>query len=351
MRTSRRFFSLHPLHELYLILVLTGTLAAQSTFAQSTLRTTVIPVTSSLSENSAQSMPLPSDKQALILGSGDQISIRVQDMEELSDKPIRIDADGEIDLPMIGRVHAAGLTLREFKALLSVKLGRYITDPQIAISLVDNQSRPVSVVGEVNAPGVHQLVGPRSLIEMLSAAGGVKPTAGSQVILTRQIEYGELPLAGAKRDPSGRFSTATLSLDELLSAKAPANNIGIRPNDVISIPRGDVVYVVGDVRRAGGFPLASHSSITLLQALSLAEGLGPDAATQKAKILRPVAGGDGTPKEIPVDVKSIFAGKSPDVRLFAEDILFIPNSAAKSGAHRAAEAILQVATGVAIYAR
>ena len=289
-------------------------------------------------------------KRDYVLGAGDQIRIQVIDMEEISDKPIQIDPDGGIDLPLVGRVQAAGLTLQALKIQLSQKLSKYISDPRITLTLTENMSRPVSVIGEVNAPGVHQLRGPSTLIEVISQAGGVKPDAGSRIVITRQSQWGPLSLPGTRRDVSGNYTTATLSLEDLLSAKTPAENIMIQPNDVISVPKGDIVYVVGDVHRSGGFPLQSHGSISLLQAVSLAEGLGPNASASHARILRPVPGNEGKPQEIPVDVKQIFAGKSADVPLYANDILFIPNSAAKTGARRAAEAILQVAMGVAIYA-
>lgn len=289
--------------------------------------------------------------QDFVLGPGDQLTLHVADVDEISDKPVRIDPDGGLDLPLVGRIQAAGLTIAQFKVALAAKLSTYVNAPQISINLTDNQSRPVSVIGEVNAPGVHQLPGPRTLIEVIALAGGVKPDAGSKVVITRQLKWGALPLPDERADVSGKFTTATISLDDLMDAKTPADNIEIKPEDVISIPKGDIVYVVGDVRRAGGFPLTSHETISILQALSLAEGLGPDPASQRAKILRPVPGDDHKPIEIAVDVKSIFAGKAPDVPMFAGDILFIPTSAAKSGSRRALEAVVQVATGLAVYGR
>lgn len=150
-------------------------------------------------------------------------------------------------------------------------------------------------------------------------------------------------------DPVTGSSTASVSLDDLLSSKLPSDNILILPNDIISIPKAEIVYVVGNVRKPGGFQLSSHPTITLLQALSLAEGLDKDAAPQRARILRQASGGDGKAVEIPVDIAQIFGGKAPDVSLQGNDVLFVPSSAAKSGSRRAVEAILQAATGVAIY--
>ncbi len=294
-------------------------------------------------------IPRPAPAPEYVLGAGDQIVLHVVDMEELSEKPIRIDPNGNVDLPMVGQMHAAGETPEQFKAELATKLSRYIRSPQISLSLTDDQSRPVSVVGAVNSPGVHQLQGPRRLIEVISLAGGTKADAGSRVILTREQKWGPLPLAAARRDATTGFSTASLSLDDLMASKNPPDNILIEPNDIISIPKAEVIYVVGDVRKSGGFQLSSHESISLLQAVSLAEGLDHDSAPKRARILRPAPGGDGTPREIPVDIDAIFAGKSPDVPLYGNDILFVPHSAAKSGSRMAAQAILQAAVGAAIY--
>ena len=285
------------------------------------------------------------------LGPGDQVTIRVVDMEEYSDRSVRIDPTGFVDLPMIGRLQASGLTIDQFKEALNTRLARYINSPQITLNLSENQNQTVSVLGSVNTPGIHPLPGPRRLLDVLSLAGGVKPDAGSRIILTRQMKWGSLPVTGAKVDPTGGFSTVSLSLDDLLNAAAPAENIYIRPGDVVSIPKADLIYVVGDVKKAGGFPLSSHPTISIIQALSLAEGLDHDASPKRARIIRPVPGGDGKPKDIPVDLASILAGKGPDVPLLPNDVLFIPNSAVKSGSRRAAEAVLQAATGIIIYRR
>lgn len=303
---------------------------------------------------SAQQSGVPvADQQstrAEILGPGDEIVLHVVDLDDISDKPIRIDPNGFIDLPLAGRIEAGGLTLEQLKATLSAKLVKYINQPRISINLTDNQSRPVSVIGSVNSPGVHQLQGPRRLIEVISLAGGVRADAGSNVIVTRQAAWGKLPLSDVTVDKTAGFSTATLKLDDLLGSKNPADNILIFPNDVISIPKADLVYVVGDVKKAGGFQLSSHSSMTVLQALSLSEGFGPSASPKSAKIMRPTGPDVKTMDEIPVNLEKIFQGKSPDVALYANDILFIPNSVAKSSARRVAEALLQAGTTVAIYA-
>jgi polysaccharide biosynthesis/export protein len=108
--------------------------------------------------------------------------------------------------------------------------------------------------------------------------------------------------------------------------------------------------VIGAVKRPGGFVLSEREHISVLQALSMAEGLDRVAAAANARILR-ASDGATTRAEIPVDVNKVLTGKIGDVQLQANDILFIPNSAAKSAAMRGMEAVIQLGTGVAIYRR
>ena len=284
------------------------------------------------------------------LGAGDQISLHVGDLEEISDKPIRIDPNGNIDLPLAGTVQAAGLTPTQLKAALAAKLSKYLTNPQITLNVIENQSRPVSVFGAVSRAGVYQLQGPRHLAEVLSLAGGTAPDAGAVVVVTREERWGKIEAPGVRTELGSHSSTVTIPMDELTSAKNPEDNILILPNDTISVPKAEVVYVVGNVRKAGGFTLAHHPTLTVLQAISLAEGFSPDAAGGKARILRRSPEGDSVPPhEIKVDASAIFNGKAPDVPLYANDILFIPNSAFKATTKRVLEASIGLSTGLLIY--
>jgi polysaccharide export outer membrane protein len=293
----------------------------------------------------------PGDSSAsaqYVLGAGDVLRLAVADMPEVSETSARIGPDGTLDLPLIGTIHAAGLSLEQLRLELARRLTRYINDPQITLNLATNGSRTIAVLGEVNSPGVQTLDGPRTLLQVISQAGGVKTDAGPRVIVTRNLKNGRFAGFDDREVVSGNSVSVTLSLDDLLAARAATNNLVMEPGDIVSIPKEQLVYVVGDVRRAGGFPMSSHETMSALQAISLAEGSQPNAALRASKILRPLPGSK-TPQEIPVDLKSILAGKAPDVLLYANDVLFVPNSAAKSGARRAAEVMLQVATGVAIY--
>jgi len=117
---------------------------------------------------------------------------------------------------------------------------------------------------------------------------------------------------------------------------------------VISVPRAEMVYVIGQVPKPGGYVLGEHESFSVLKAVSLAGGTDHGAAPQNARILRPVAG-NANRQEIPINLKTIMEGSAGDVPLQPEDIFFIPASGPKKVAARVAEAALQVTTGIIIY--
>jgi polysaccharide export outer membrane protein len=294
----------------------------------------------------ADAAPAP----AYVLGAGDVVTIRALDADEISDKPIRLGANGFITLPLVGRVRAGGLTTEQLEAALAMRLKPLIRNPEVSVSVVEQRSQPVSIIGAVSAPGVQQLQGRKTLVEMLSLAGGVRQDAGHAIMITRRVQWGPIPVPGAALDPTGRFSTAEVNLKEILEARNPAGNIQIMPDDVISVPRAEMVYVIGEVKKSGGFTIGERESLSVLQALALAEGLNMTAAPQNARILRVDA---SAPKrtEISVDLRRILAGKENDVRLEPDDILFIPGSKSKNVAIRSLEAAVQIGTGIAIYRR
>ena len=284
------------------------------------------------------------------LGPGDQVTIHVLDLEEIGDSPFRIDMRGNISVPLAGRLHAAGLTVEQLEAAVATGLREYLQDPVVTVSIFEFSSQPVSVIGAVNNPGVRQIRGRKTLFEIVSEAGGLKNEAGNSIKITRRREFGDIPLAGARADTSGEFSVAEINVKSVMEARNPRENIEIRPNDVISVPRAELVYVIGAVKRAGGFVLEEREHISVLQALAMAEGLDPLASPSTAKILRESDGGAHR-VEIPVDVHKILTGKISDVQMRANDILFIPNSTSKSAAMRGLETAIQLGTGVAIYRR
>jgi polysaccharide export outer membrane protein len=272
--------------------------------------------------------PIPS---GYVLGPDDQIMIRALDGFDVGDKPVLIGANGDITLPLIGTLKAAGLTVEQLEGELVLRLKPYVQEPQISVTVTDFRSQPVSVLGAVANPGVVQLRGRKTLYEVLSMAGGPRETAGSTVSIVRLVENGPIPLPGAGPDPTGRYSTAELDLQEILGGKNPAANIEIKPHDVISVSESNtrMVYVVGDVQRAGAFNLGSQRYISVLSALSLAGGLGHTAKPEQAKIFRP-SPDPQKHEEIAVNIKQILAGKAEDIGLRPQDVLVVPTSSRKT---------------------
>jgi polysaccharide export outer membrane protein len=310
----------------------------------------VTPTTPLLSAKPEATVPrTDGDSESYRLGVNDSISVKCINLAEFGDTPIRIDTDGQISLPLIGRVQAAGLTVKQLEEDLKKRLGTFVIDPLVLVRVDEPRSQPVSVIGAVNKPGVHQLEGTKTLLELLSLAGGLEQDAGHTVKLTRRREWGPIPLAGAREDETGEYSVAEIDLKQLVDAKVPAENIVIRPFDVISVPRAELVYVVGDVRRPGGFTLAQKESLSVLHALSLAEGLQPTATASKAKILRQ----DGTANhtEIPVNLAKLLSGKEQDVAMLPGDVLFVPNNKARSAGLKAVDSMLSLTSGLLVYGR
>jgi polysaccharide biosynthesis/export protein len=291
----------------------------------------------------------PESRASYLLGPNDQIKIWVLGVEEIGDKPIKIDPNGDIDLPLVGKAHAAGLTTAQLKGDLVQRFSKELLKPQVSVELTDFGSQPVSVMGAVNHPGVHQLEGHKTLVEAISLAEGLRQDAGPRVNISRQIQYGPIPLPTARADASGKYSVADVGVKDLLSGTHPAENIVVFPNDVITVPTAEAVFVIGEVKKPGEVILKGDG-VTVLQALSSAEGFGTTPAPQNSKIVR-VMPGSSERKEIPVDLRKILAGKSEDIAMRPNDILVVPPSGPKKIAARAMEAAIQAATGVAIWSR
>jgi polysaccharide export outer membrane protein len=287
-------------------------------------------------------VPVPSP-DTYTLGPGDQIIVRVLNLEEIDTKPVPIDLKGSINLPVAGRIQASGLNTEQLEAAIAERLKKVLVKPDVSVYLAEMRSQPVSLLGQVQTPGVHQLQGQKNLFEVLSLAGGLRQEAGPVINITRRLEWGPIPLPGASNDSTGRYSVASVDVKSVMNATNPAENIFVMPNDVISVPKADTIYVIGAVKKPGAYVLGEHHTLSALQVLALAEGTDKTAATQDAKIMR-VLPDSNDRAEIPVDLRTILSGKTPDVPLTADDILFVPTSKAKAVGYRALEALVQAGT-------
>ena len=281
------------------------------------------------------------------LGPGDQVVVHVVNMEEIQDTPYSVDAQGYLHLPVAGDLHVGGMTSQEAVHVLADRLRINLVQPDITVAVANFKSQPVMVLGSVRLPGVQQVEGHKKLLEMLSLAGGLSESAGYKINITREARWGSLPLPGATEDPSGAFSLASVNAKMLLSAAHPEENIDVKPGDVISVPRGDLIYVLGAVKKPGGIILGDSDGLTALQVMSLADGFERFAQPRRARILRAVDSSIAR-TEIPIDLKKILDGKATDFQLRPNDVLIVPTNGSKAAAARAAEAAIAVGTSGAV---
>src|SRR5258707_960933 len=227
-------------------------------------------------------------RSTYLLGPDDELQVSGPEMEDSVNKSVRVDGEGDIQVSLVGRVHVAGLTVQQAEGELNKRLSKYIRNPQAALDVKELRSQPASVLGAVNTPGVHQVSGHKTLLEMISMAGGTKPEAGYRIQITREVMWGCIPLPGATLDASGRYSTATVNLQDIIEAKRPEENIQILPHDVVTVPKAELIYVTGAVKKSGGFILGEHQTMSVLQAVALAEGLGQSPDPRHSRISRMV---------------------------------------------------------------
>lgn len=270
----------------------------------------------------------------LLLGAGDLLEIRVFGAPELSDVT-RVSGAGEIVLPLAGTIRVAGESVETAQKQIEQKLldGGFLRDPHVNILVKEFASQGISVLGEVAKPGIYPLLGSRTLFDAIAAAGGTTNRAGRTVVIAHR---------GAQTSAE---TTIVLSKDGKDAAK---ENVELRPGDTVMVAKAGIVYVSGDVKTPGGYLLDNNENLTVLQAIALAQGLNPTAASRSVRIIRK---NSGKLEEIPVELKQIMEAKAPDVSLESEDVLFVPTSTSKSAARKSLESIVEVATGMAIYRR
>jgi polysaccharide export outer membrane protein len=269
----------------------------------------------------------------LLIGKGDLIEVTVFGAPDF-DRQLRVSETGEVVLPLVGAVQVAGLSTTQSGALIAKKLaaGQFFNDPQVEVLEKEYATQGVSVLGEVQKPGVYPLHGPRKLFDVLSLAGGEGPKAGKVVTITR------------RDDPQNPINVNLSHEPE----KSMQGNVDVLPGDTVVVSKAGIVYVVGDVRLPGGFVIDNSTDMSLLKVLAMAQGPNHTAALARSRLIRKTPQGQ---EEMPIALDKILSAQAPDQKLQADDIVFVPNSKSKTAAIRGLEAAVQVATGLAIYGR
>jgi len=333
-RTRGNVFSTTKLF-LGLILLRLAMFATAPASAQSQEAATPLPslagAAPDVKTSSASQRPDKTSWSTLALDTGDLLDVRVFDTPELSGK-LRVDESGEITLPIGGAVTVRGLTAEQVGVAIEERLRQQhiLRDPHVDVFVDEYATQGVTVAGEVKTPGIYPWSGKHTVLDFISAAGGLTPYASRTVTLSRK----------------DREQVITFQLNNSLQAPSGAD-LETRPGDRVLVTRAGVVYVVGDVGRPGGYLIDNNDTVTVLKALALAQGMNK-TAKYDAKLIRNAPSGQ-TESDLPL--KKILANQAPDPKLQDGDILFIPVSGGKQFADKGVTAILQTAAGVVIYGR
>jgi len=249
------------------------------------------------------------------VGAGDLIYISVTGSPELS-RSSRVTADGKLMLPLLREgVPVAGLTPAKIAQAVTAALvtGKVLVDPIVSAAVLEYRTRRISVVGAVRMPANFQAVGEMRLLDAIARAQGFSLEAGPEVIVS------------APDGKGGENSPLHIPIKALLAAKDASLNILLHGGEEIRVPDAPKLFVVGNIKMPGSYPLADPDGSTVLKALALSQGALPFTA-KRAYVYRLIAL-SGKREEIPIELRQILHRKSPDVALQANDILYIPDNA------------------------
>ncbi len=281
-----------------------------------------------------QTAPGPDSNQApkIAIGAGDQLSIDVFDTPELS-STVRVSQTGEVNLNVLGNIHVAGLTPNQAARKIESELKSHglLIDPHVTVSIGEYTSQGATVTGEVHTPGVYPTLGSRKLLEMIALAGGVTPTAGRVATIIHH------------EDPQHPRNIALVASNNSLSAQ---ENPVILPGDTVVIGKAGIIYILGDVGKAGGYLIDNNERLSLLQALTLAGGWTRTSAQSKVILIRQVPEGR---EEIKLDISHMVHGEQADIKVSNGDIVFVPSSLGKIFAYQGIGAVVNGAEQAIIY--
>ncbi|HEX5412421.1 MAG TPA: polysaccharide biosynthesis/export family protein [Terriglobia bacterium] len=264
--------------------------------------------------------PVPSPMSAppeYRIGTGDVLGITIYNMVELNRTAV-VGSEGALVLSYFPRpIQINGKTTMEVGQDVASELKQLqiLVDPQVSVAVIRVQSKPVVVGGSVRSPQVLQEMRPLTLQEVLMLAGGPEQGAGNSVLVTRD-------------DGAGNAVSYDLSLKKVLSGTDPNFNIPVNPGDTVQVLPDQKVFVAGDVKSPGAFPLGRGERLTVSKLMALTGGWRGSAKASKAVIVRDDA--HGKRQTVPLDLPKIMARKTPDVALEANDLVYIPGSTGKA---------------------
>jgi polysaccharide export outer membrane protein len=284
-----------------------------------------------------------------VVAKDDLLAIDVVGVQELS-RDYRVDGDGMISVPMLSRpLDAAGLTLGQLASAVRQQLldAGLVTDPQVTVSVKSSPWNSVVLSGAAKKPGVYPVYGHTTLLELLTEAEGLSDEAGSTAIVTRAQGSSPAAAPGAAADARPAASqTVKVDVWRLWRNGEASLNLELYPGDRVTVEKAGVVYVMGAVNRAGGFPLTNDEEhMTMLKAIALAGNLTHEAKPAQAVIIRKAPNAPSGRQEIRVNLKKVLSSRAADQPLVASDILYVP----ESGVRRTLDTVIPTAVSSSIY--
>ncbi len=316
------------------------------------------------------------------IGPGDVLTISVPDVEEIKQRKVRVSVQGTIELPLIGFVQASGITENALSQEIDNQLADFMYKPQASVFVDEYRNREATVVGEVNKPGMVLLDTPaETIFDVLTQAGGVNSNAGDEVLVIpaeprrarsarpaaessplsrdgrvepaastqlsiaddmapigRRAPYGSgtmNPRLEAERDAAANALGGThgsLAVRIPLRGNSLADtrhylSLPVRPGDVVVVPGGGQVMVVGWVQTPGHFSVGS--GLTALGAIGAAGGPMYAADTQEVALIRSKEG--GSKETFVLDFDKISRGEEADITVKANDVIDVPYSGWRIG--------------------
>jgi polysaccharide export outer membrane protein len=226
--------------------------------------------------------------QEYIVGEGDILVIRVYDNEDL-DTTVRVGGDGIINMPLLGQVNVGGMDVSSIsKHIESLLADGYLLSPQVNVFVEDYRSKKVTILGQVNRPGLNELQGSITLLELISRVGGLTEDAGGLITIKRNTRNG-----GDKQ------KVITIDIEKLIEQGDTSLNIPVQDGDSIYVARAGVFYVTGEVRRPGSYK--HDEKPTILKAITLAGGLTDHGAPGRIRIIRIIDGEEVVLKNVSMD--------------------------------------------------
>lgn len=303
-----------------ILYALIAALSAAASIAQSSPSVQSLPSSSSASgqQNGIASV-VPSPTEAppgYRVGTGDVLGITVYNMSQLNRTTV-VGTKGALQLSYFPQpLMVSGETAEDIGQQIAFELKQLqvLIDPQVSVTVLRVESKPVVVGGDVTNPQVLQEIRPLTLLEALMMVGGPKSGAGDSVLVTRT-------------NSSGKFVSFDLPLAKVLSGTGASANFRIKPGDTVQVLPGQKVFVAGAVKSPGAFNIGRGQRLTVSKLMALTGGWKADSKPSKAVIVRQEA--NGQRKTVPVNLPKIMDRKKHDVALDPNDLLYVPGSTGK----------------------